>query len=217
MTCKKNWIDIIIEDNNKKISIGKIGASVLKGQAAFWGVSKVPYLNSAVNLVASMMVDYKSLFDAYKVDRKDSDKIKRNRDTASKAMNKLAEEEQALTTMVSGMRQFIHVLTTNYVSIMALDPNAFSTQPGYTVTKKIIKAIDPTLMASLSEKKYFKLKPNVMPKPVEKAYNTAMTECKKNEDKIFQQMQKIAALSRDVKKSNDEIDSIVNDFKNRKK
>ena len=42
-------------------------------------------------------------------------------------------------------------------------------------------------------------------------------ECKKNEDKIFQQMQKIAALNRDVKKSNDEIDSIINDFKNRKK
>ena len=52
---------------------------------------------------------------------------------------------------------------------------------------------------------------------MQKAYNTAMTECKKNEDKIFQQMQKIATLSRDVKKSNDEIDSIVNDFKNRKK
>lgn len=204
-------------DDNKKISFKKVGAGIIKGQAAFWGVSKVPYLNSAVNLIANMMSDPASVFSQYKVDRKDSDKVILNRKKADKALAAISEAEKDLLATVSTLRQLINMLTTNYVTILTINNDAFSTTVGYRVTRKLLNEIDPTLRSQLSEKVYYKLKLRAVDSNLEKSYNTALVECKKIEDKLFQQVQKIAALSRDVKASNDEIENIIKDFKKRKK
>lgn len=204
-------------DDNKRYSFRKIGSAVIKSQMALWGGNKVPYLNSAVNTLLNGMIDPSSITEQFKVERKDKDKIKRNRDKIDSLTQKLSIEEQKLTAMVNGARTTLNQLQATYVSIIVVDPNAFTTTPQYRVTKKLLKEIDATMAATLSEKVYYKLKPNVLTPPIIKSYNLTIETVKKIESGLFLQVNKIVEISRQLKSANSEIENVIRDFKNRNK
>lgn len=203
--------------NDKRYSFRKISSAVVKSQLALWGGNKVPYLNSAVNTLLNGMIDPSSITDQFKVERKDKDKIKRNRDKMDSLTQKLSMEEHTLTVMVNGARTTLNQLQSTYVSIIAVDPNAFTNTPQYKVTKKLLKELDPTMSAILSEKVYYKLKPNVLTPQIVRSYNLSIDAVKKIESGLFLQVNKVVEISRQLKSANTEIENIIKDFKNRNK
>lgn len=202
--------------SDKRYSFRKIGSAVIKSQMNLWGGNKIPYLNSAVNTMLNGMIDPSSITDQFKVQRSDKDKIKRSRDKIDVCTQKLAIEEQKLTTMINGARSVLNQLQHTYVSILASDPSAFSTQPQYIVGKKLLRELDPTVSSVLTEKTYYKLKPNVLTPQIVKSYNSAIDASKKIEQTLFMQVAKIAEISRQLKSANMEIDSMIRDFRNRR-
>ncbi len=193
--------------SDKRISLKKVGAGVVKANMKFWGGDKIPLLNGVTNF----FLDPKAAIDKFKIPVSEKNALKTNFDNLDKHIKMLQQEELVLSNYKNGFLSVIQQLNAQQVSIIAASPSGFTNSVVYRLNLNLLKALN--LDSVLNQNTYNGVS-NAAPQQLRQSYTMLINKLKEIDQKVMQQINKLNTIKQSIKKYNNDVNGSINRYNN---